>query len=78
MVLSQDDCPKDIYWSDDGLERDLYIQTSTVTVLAMDGRRRWLDLNNLVSFSNNSSAVLRILTQPVIFKFLARCYIFLM
>ncbi|XP_023535375.1 GPI inositol-deacylase A-like isoform X1 [Cucurbita pepo subsp. pepo] len=49
VVLSQDDCPKDIYWSDDGLERDLYIQTSTVTVLAMDGRRRWLDLNNLGS-----------------------------
>jgi hypothetical protein len=39
------------HWSDDGLERDLYIETATVTVLAMDGRRRWLDIQELVSFS---------------------------
>ncbi|XP_038896443.1 GPI inositol-deacylase isoform X2 [Benincasa hispida] len=44
-----DACPKSVHWSDDGLERDLYIQTSTVTVLAMDGRRRWLDLEKLGS-----------------------------
>ncbi|XP_022151282.1 uncharacterized protein LOC111019107 isoform X2 [Momordica charantia] len=49
VVLSRDACPKNIHWSDDGLERDLYIQTSTVTVLAMDGRRRWLDLEKLGS-----------------------------
>lgn len=42
-------CPSNIHWSDDGLERDLYIQTTTVTVLAMDGRRRWLDIRKLVS-----------------------------
>ncbi|CAL5370208.1 unnamed protein product [Camellia sinensis] len=33
-------CPSNVCWTDDGLERDLYIQTSSVTVLAMDGRRR--------------------------------------
>ncbi|KAL7232709.1 hypothetical protein ACSBR2_010672 [Camellia fascicularis] len=33
-------CPSNVCGTDDGLERDLYIQTSTVTVLAMDGRRR--------------------------------------
>lgn len=42
-------CPSNIHWSDDGLERDLYIQTTTVTVLAMDGRRRWLDIRKLGS-----------------------------
>ncbi|XP_021890347.1 GPI inositol-deacylase [Carica papaya] len=40
-------CPT--YWTDDALERDLYIQTTTVTVLAMDGRRRWLDIQKLGS-----------------------------
>lgn len=35
-------------WRDDALDRDLYIQTSTVTILAMDGRRRWLDIELLV------------------------------
>ncbi|KAJ4979237.1 hypothetical protein NE237_010017 [Protea cynaroides] len=42
-------CPRYVHWSDDGLDRDLYIQTTTVTVLAMDGRRRWLDLEKLGS-----------------------------
>lgn len=46
-------CPSNVHWKDDGLERDLYIQTTTVTVLAMDGRRRWLDIQNLVSFVCN-------------------------
>ncbi|GMP29531.1 hypothetical protein CsSME_00004595 [Camellia sinensis var. sinensis] len=32
-------CPSNVCWTDDGLERDLYIQTSSVTVLAMDSRR---------------------------------------
>ncbi|GER51917.1 GPI inositol-deacylase PGAP1-like protein, partial [Striga asiatica] len=40
-------CPRDSQWNDDGLERDLYIQTSSVTVLAMDGRRRWMDIHKL-------------------------------
>lgn len=42
-------CPNTFHWSNDGLERDLYIQTTTVSVLAMDGRRRWLDIEKLVS-----------------------------
>ncbi|XP_028778530.1 uncharacterized protein LOC114735049 isoform X2 [Neltuma alba] len=42
-------CPPNIQWSDDSLERDLYIQTNVVTVLAMDGRRRWLDIQKLGS-----------------------------
>ncbi|GMP74516.1 hypothetical protein CsSME_00031919 [Camellia sinensis var. sinensis] len=42
-------CPSNVRWTNDGLERDLYIPTSTVTVLAMDGRRRWLDIEKLVS-----------------------------
>nr|GLL18614.1 uncharacterized protein LOC109180424 isoform X1 [Ipomoea trifida] len=40
-------CPSNTHWSDDGLERDLYIETTTVTILAMDGRRRWLDIQKL-------------------------------
>ncbi|KAL8137355.1 hypothetical protein V2J09_003356 [Rumex salicifolius] len=40
-------CPKNVQWGDDGLEKDLYIKTKTVTVLAMDGRRRWLDIQKL-------------------------------
>ncbi|KAJ0480624.1 putative GPI inositol-deacylase PGAP1, alpha/Beta hydrolase [Helianthus annuus] len=42
-------CPSKIRWSDEGLERDLYIKTPTVTILAMDGRRRWLDIKELGS-----------------------------
>lgn len=43
-------CPSKIHWNEEGLDKDLYIQTTTVTVLAMDGRRRWLDIQKLVSF----------------------------
>ncbi|XP_049382837.1 uncharacterized protein LOC125847215 isoform X1 [Solanum stenotomum] len=46
-------CPNNIHWSDDALERDLYIETTTVTVLAMDGRRRWLDIEKLGSNGKN-------------------------
>ncbi|XP_047310152.1 uncharacterized protein LOC124913780 [Impatiens glandulifera] len=46
-------CPSNLHWGDDGLERDLYIRTATVTVLAMDGRRRWMDIRELGS--NGSS-----------------------
>ncbi|KAK4778577.1 hypothetical protein SAY86_006105 [Trapa natans] len=42
-------CPSSIIWSNDILERDLYIEMTTVTVLAMDGRRRWLDIQKLGS-----------------------------
>lgn len=50
-------CPSNVHWNDDGLEKDLYIQTTTVTVLAMDGRRRWLDIHKLVSFIFNFGIV---------------------
>ncbi|KAF9600394.1 hypothetical protein IFM89_008743 [Coptis chinensis] len=46
-------CPQSVHWNDDGLERDLYIQGPTVTVLAMDGRRRWLDILKLGSDGKN-------------------------
>ncbi|KAJ0111675.1 hypothetical protein Patl1_02935 [Pistacia atlantica] len=49
QVRTFSSCPSSVHWSDDGLERDLYIQTTTVTVLAMDGRRRWLDIQKLGS-----------------------------
>lgn len=42
-------CPINVHWNEDGLEKDLYIQTTAVTVLAMDGRRRWLDIQKLGS-----------------------------
>lgn len=42
-------CPANIHWNDGGLDRDLYIQINEVTVLAMDGRRRWLDIQKLGS-----------------------------
>ncbi|CAL9064314.1 GPI inositol-deacylase-like isoform X1 [Musa acuminata AAA Group] len=42
-------CPPSVHWSDDGLEKDLYIESTTVTVLAMDGKRRWLDIKKLGS-----------------------------
>lgn len=42
-------CPKSVHWAEDGLERDLFIDGTTVTVLAMDGRRRWLDIKKLGS-----------------------------
>lgn len=40
-------CPSTVQWSAEGLDKDIYIQTTTVTVLAMDGRRRWLDIQKL-------------------------------
>ncbi|KAK9030562.1 hypothetical protein V6N11_031985 [Hibiscus sabdariffa] len=46
-VHTLSDCPSSFHWNDDILERDLYIQTTTVTILAMDGRRRWLDIQNV-------------------------------
>ncbi|KAI8533503.1 hypothetical protein RHMOL_Rhmol10G0016100 [Rhododendron molle] len=42
-------CPSNVRWTNDVLERDLYIQSTTVTILAMDGRRRWLDIEKLGS-----------------------------
>ncbi|KAG9141981.1 hypothetical protein Leryth_009335 [Lithospermum erythrorhizon] len=45
-------CPSSAF-ENDGIERDLYIQTTTVTILAMDGRRRWLDIDKPGSNGNN-------------------------
>lgn len=42
-------CPPSVQWTSDGLEKDLHIQSNLVTVLAMDGRRRWLDIKSLGS-----------------------------
>ncbi|XP_020577654.1 uncharacterized protein LOC110022858 isoform X2 [Phalaenopsis equestris] len=39
-------CPPFFRWRGDVLEKDLYIHSTSVTVLAMDGRRRWLDIRN--------------------------------
>ncbi|WOK95247.1 GPI inositol-deacylase isoform X1 [Canna indica] len=49
LVQGQYSCPPSAHWSDDGLEKDLYIESTTVTVLAMDGKRRWLDIKKLGS-----------------------------
>ncbi|KAJ6302131.1 hypothetical protein OIU77_016261 [Salix suchowensis] len=49
QVHTLSSCPNNVHWNDDGLDRDLYIQTTTMTVLAMDGRRRWLDIHKLGS-----------------------------
>ncbi|KAM7267450.1 hypothetical protein ACFE04_009616 [Oxalis oulophora] len=46
-------CPSNVPWNDNGLEKDLYVQTTTVTVLAMDGKRRWLDIQKLGSNGKN-------------------------
>ncbi|KAJ0988206.1 hypothetical protein J5N97_006562 [Dioscorea zingiberensis] len=40
-------CSSSLHWTDDGLEKDIYVQSSSVTVLAMDGKRRWLDIREL-------------------------------
>lgn len=53
QVQALSPCPSNMHWTEDGLERDLYIQTNTVTVLAMDGRRRWLDMEKLGSDGKN-------------------------
>ncbi|KAJ6847690.1 uncharacterized protein M6B38_276300 [Iris pallida] len=45
-------CPPSIHWTNDGLEKDLYIKSASVTVLAMDGKRRWLDIKKLGSNGN--------------------------
>ncbi|KAG9158254.1 hypothetical protein Leryth_000383 [Lithospermum erythrorhizon] len=41
-------CPGSSFGNDE-TETDLDIQTTTVTILAMDGRRRWLDIDKLGS-----------------------------
>lgn len=43
-------CPPFVHWTNDPPEKDLYIQSTSVTVLAMDGKRRWLDIKKQVSY----------------------------
>lgn len=42
-------CPKSTHWTGESKEKDLYIDSPTMTVLAMDGKRRWLDIKRMVS-----------------------------
>lgn len=39
-------CPLSVHWSNNAPEKDLYVQSNSVTVLAMDGKRRWMDIKN--------------------------------
>ncbi|KMZ73655.1 hypothetical protein ZOSMA_144G00150 [Zostera marina] len=61
-VKDSSSCPSYIQWGDDVLEKDLYIQSSTVTILAMDGRRRWLDIKKL---GTNGSAHFAFVTNLI-------------
>lgn len=67
---SSSSCPSTVQWSAEGLDKDLYIQTATVTVLAMDGKRRWLDIQKLVS--------LDIVSHPYLWKDFVRTVCFLL
>lgn len=42
-------CPSRVYWLKEIPQTDLYIKSSIVTVLAMDGRRRVMDIEKHVS-----------------------------
>jgi hypothetical protein len=56
-------CPPSVQWTSDGLEKDLHIPSNLVTILAMDGRRRWLDIKKLVG-----EIVLLVLNQCSFFQ----------
>ncbi|EPS65818.1 hypothetical protein M569_08958, partial [Genlisea aurea] len=45
-------CPNDV-WNEDELQKDFYIQDKTLTILAMDGRRRWLDIEKLSRYGKD-------------------------
>lgn len=45
--MTQFACPQNIHWEGELLQ-DLHISLPIVNVLAMDGRRRWLDIEKLV------------------------------
>ncbi|KAM7278469.1 hypothetical protein ACFE04_005603 [Oxalis oulophora] len=53
LVLGSYNCPSNISWNYSNHEKDLHIKTSTITVLAMDGKRRWLDIDKLGSNGKN-------------------------
>jgi glycosylphosphatidylinositol deacylase len=46
--MDQFACPTSVHWDGETPGTDLYIDSTTMTVLAMDGRRRWLDIEKLV------------------------------
>jgi hypothetical protein len=46
--MDQFACPTSVHWDRETPGTDLYIDSTTMTVLAMDGRRRWLDIEKLV------------------------------
>ncbi|KAG6557641.1 hypothetical protein Mapa_000922 [Marchantia paleacea] len=42
-------CPKSTRWIVESKEKDLEVEQPTVTVLAMDGRRRWMDIQRMAA-----------------------------
>lgn len=45
-------CPKSIQWVVESQAKDLYIESPIITVLAMDGKRRWLNITKMVDMCN--------------------------
>lgn len=45
-------CPANVPWVKEAPQTDLHIKSTTMTVLAMDGRRRMMDIEKLVRFLN--------------------------
>lgn len=50
--LSPFACPANVPWVKEAPQTDLHIKSTTMTVLAMDGRRRMMDIEKLVRFLN--------------------------
>ncbi|CAK9226433.1 unnamed protein product [Sphagnum troendelagicum] len=50
--MDQFACPTSVHWEGETPGTDLYIDSTTMTVLAMDGRRRWLDIEKLAKSDN--------------------------
>ncbi|CAM6053655.1 unnamed protein product [Sphagnum tenellum] len=46
--MDQFACPTGVHWDRETLGTDLHTDSTTMTVLAMDGRHRWLDIEKLV------------------------------
>jgi len=46
--MDQFACPTGVHWDRETLGTDLHTDSTTMTVLAMDGRRLWLDIEKLV------------------------------
>jgi hypothetical protein len=50
-------CPQSVSWEGERADKDLHISTPIMTILAMDGRRRWLDIKKLVGIVLLSQSV---------------------